>query len=155
MAEVSAEEWVLWRKFHTMGRKLGRALEEQLQHDAGISDPDYAVLLALTGTAERQLRSRDLVEQMGWEKSRLSHQVTRMVSRGLVERLGCDDDQRGTWIRVTPSGRRAMLKATRGHANAIRRLFFDLLSDEELSALASASDRVIDALEPPTSARPL
>lgn len=146
MAELTEEEWELWRTFHAMRQQLARALEDRFQHDAGISDPSYAVLVALVDSAERQLRSRELVVRTGWEKSRLSHQLTRMARHGLVERSDCDDDSRGTWIRVTPKGRRLMLKATRGHAAAVRALFFDPLSHEELAALRSASEKILAAI---------
>jgi DNA-binding MarR family transcriptional regulator len=66
-----------------------------------------------------------------------------MAAHELVERVECDDDSRGTWIRVTPRGHRVMLKATRGHAAAVRTLFFDALSDAELDAVHSASQKIL------------
>ena len=89
MSEVTEEEWAVWRTFYAMRRQLDRALEDQLQRDAGISGADYEILLALFTSRDRRLRSRDLVDRIGWEKSRISHQVTRMESRGLVERSEC------------------------------------------------------------------
>ena len=149
VSEVSEEEWAVWRKFYAMRRQLDRALEDQLQRDAGISGPDYEILLALFESPQRRLRSRDLSERIGWEKSRISHQVTRMESRGLVERSECEDDLRGTWIGLTSDGRRAVLGAMRKHTSTIRKLFFDVLTDDEKVALGSASDRVLEAINPP------
>lgn len=149
VSEVSEEEWAVWRKFYAMRRQLDRALEDQLQRDAGISAPDYEILLSLFESPQRRLRSRDLSERIGWEKSRISHQVTRMESRGLVERSECEDDLRGTWIGLTSDGRRAVLGAMRKHTSTIRELFFDVLTDDEKAALGSASDRVLEAINPP------
>jgi DNA-binding MarR family transcriptional regulator len=149
VSEVSAEEWQVWRTFYAMRRQLDRALENQLQTDAGISSPDYEILLAIFESPGRQLRSRDLAELIGWEKSRISHQVTRMVSRGLLERRECEDDLRGTWVGITPDGRRAALGAMRKHVSTIRSIFFDALSPEELAALSSASVKVLEAIDPP------
>ena len=149
VSEVSEEEWAVWRKFYAMRRQLDRALEDQLQRDAGISGPDYEILLSLFESPQRRLRSRDLSERIGWEKSRISHQVTRMESRGLVERSECEDDLRGTWIGLTSDGRRAVLGAMRKHTTAIRALFFDVLTDDEKATLGSASDRVLEAINPP------
>ncbi len=151
MSEVSAvsdAEWRVWRKFYAMRRQLDRALEQQLQRDAGISTPDYEILLAIFESPHRRLRSRDLAELIGWEKSRISHQVTRMESRGLVERSECEDDLRGTWVGITAEGRRATLGAMREHATAIRSIFFDALSTEELATLDSASGKVLSAIDP-------
>src|SRR5690554_2039572 len=148
VSEVTSEEWQVWRSFYAMRRQLDRALENQLQADAGISSADYEILLALFESPHRRLRSRDLAELIGWEKSRISHQVTRMEARGLVERTECEDDLRGTWVGITADGRRAALGAMREHASTIRSIFFDALSADELAALDSASDKVLTAIDP-------
>jgi DNA-binding MarR family transcriptional regulator len=149
VSEVTAEEWQVWRTFYTMRRQLDRALENQLQADAGISGPDYEILLALFSAPDKQLRSRDLAEVIGWEKSRISHQVTRMESRGLLERRECEDDLRGTWVGMTSEGRKAALGAMRKHNETVRSLFFDVLDADELAALSRASEKVLQAIDPP------
>jgi len=145
---VSAQEWETWRSFRQMRRQLDLALERQLQDDAGISEPDYSILIMLFEAPERQLRANELGAILGWEKSRVSHQVSRMEKRGLVERRECDTDARGTWVSMTPDGKRAVLGAMRQHAATLRRYFFDVLSAEELAAIQSASAKVLDVLEP-------
>jgi DNA-binding MarR family transcriptional regulator len=146
---VSSEEWGAYRDFLAMRRQLDRELEQQLQRDAGLSGSDYAVLLTLFETPERRLRARDLGELLAWEKSRVSHQVSRMQTRGLVDRQECPEDARGTWIGITPEGRRTLLRAMRDHGATLRRFFFDVLQPEELELLQSISKRVLDAIDPP------
>jgi DNA-binding MarR family transcriptional regulator len=153
VSDIGDADWELWRGFVMMRRQLDRALEHRLQADAGISGPDFEILLPLFRTPDNQLRARDLAELLGWEKSRISHQVTRMASRGLVERRECPTDLRGSWIVLTADGRRAVLKASRGNATELRRLFFDLLSDEEKTVLATASARIVDAISPDSCER--
>jgi DNA-binding MarR family transcriptional regulator len=149
VSSVSEEEWNVWRAFHAMRRQLDLALDRHLQQDAGISGPDYEILLTLFEAPRKHLRSRELSERLGWEKSRLSHQVTRMEARGLVERSDCDTDARGTWIGITALGRRTTLSAMRDHALTVRRLFFDVLSDEEQAVLRSVATRVLHTIDPP------
>ena len=149
VSSVSEGEWDVWRAFHTMRRQLDLVLDRRLQQDAGISGPDFEILLTLFEAPHNRLRSRELGESMGWEKSRLSHQVTRMEARGLVERTECDIDARGTWIGITALGRRTTLGAMRDHAVAVRRLFFDVLTDEEQATLKEVSTRVLDTIDPP------
>jgi DNA-binding MarR family transcriptional regulator len=146
-SDVSAEEWDVWRTFFRMRRQLDLALERQLQHDADLSAPEYEVLITLFESPNRQLRVRELGARVGWERSRVSHQITRMERRGLVERTDCDTDARGTWIGLTPDGRRAVLGSMRDHARALRRSFFDVLSTEEQTLLLGISRRVLDAVE--------
>jgi DNA-binding MarR family transcriptional regulator len=146
---LTTEEWELWRSFRSMRRQLDLALEHELQRDAHVSGPDYEILITLFESPERQMRARELAGRLGWEKSRLSHQVTRMVARELVERTECDTDGRGTWIGLTTKGRLATLGAVRAHANTIRRLFFDVLSDTERETLGTVSARVLEVIDPP------
>lgn len=146
--EVSEDDWGLWRAFVTMHRHLARELDRQLQRDAGISQADFSVLGRLSEAPDRKLRTGELAELLAWEKSRVSHQVARMESRGLLERTECDTDGRGTWVGVTAEGRRTLLAATRDHAAAIRGLFLDELSDDEKAAIDDVSRRVLDRINP-------
>lgn len=150
VSSVSDEEWRVWRAFFTMRRQLDLVLERQLQHDADISAPDYEILLTLFESPLKQLRARELSARLGWEKSRLSHQVTHMGRRGLVLRTECDSDGRGTWIAITPDGSRATLGAMRDHALTLRKYFFDVLTDDEKLTLGTISGRVLDAIDLPT-----
>ncbi len=145
---VSEQDWQLWREFVTMHRHLSRELDRQLQRDAGISQADFSVLLVLSESADQRLRTGELAELLAWEKSRVSHQVTRMESRDLLDRTECATDGRGTWVGITDEGRRVLREASADHAHAIRSLFFDQLTAEQKSALGEASRRIIDNMDP-------
>jgi DNA-binding MarR family transcriptional regulator len=148
-SEITEREWGLWRGFVTMQRHLARELDRQLQRDAGISQADFIVLGRLSESPDRRLRTGELAELLAWEKSRVSHQVTRMEARGLVERTECDTDGRGTWVGITTEGRRTMVSATREHAERIRELFFDELTDDEKAVLHDVTRRVMERINPP------
>jgi len=143
---MTDEDWRLWRAFSSMNRALAREIDRQLQHDSGISNAEYSVLVSLFQTKEHRLRTGELAEVLSWEKSRVSHQIARMETRGLVERRECTEDGRGTWVTLTLDGRRATLGATRAHAAKLREVFFDLLGDDERAAFGSASRRVLDKI---------
>lgn len=145
---VSEAEWDAWRAFTSMRRQLDVAIERQLQRDGDISAAEYGVLITLFEADDRQLRARDLGQKLSWEKSRVSHQVARMEKRGLVEKRECETDARGTWIGLTPNGRRAVLGVARGHAATLRSHFFDIVTTAELDALAASSERVLGSLTP-------
>jgi DNA-binding MarR family transcriptional regulator len=93
------------------------------------------------------VRARDLGREILGDRSRLSHQVTRMEKRRLVAREECEEDARGAMIRITPAGRAAIEGAAPGHAEATRRYFFDLLSDKEIDVLTNVFERVLADLE--------
>ena len=137
----------MWADFITMHRRLMTELDRRLQRESRISQADYGVLLALFQQPDRQLRVNTLGEILVWEKSRLSHQLTRMAARGLIERRECDVDGRGTWVLLTTEGRRTLLGAMRDHAAAIRELFLDRLEPGDGAAIAGLTTRVLGGLE--------
>lgn len=146
---MSEEDWRLWRAFSSMNRALAREIDRQLQRDAGISSADYSVLTALLEAPDRRLRIGELAELLTWEKSRVSHQISRMEVRGLVDRADCAEDGRGTWITLTAEGRRATTSATPEHAAKLREVFFDVLGDDEKDAIRASAARVLEKINPP------
>jgi DNA-binding MarR family transcriptional regulator len=146
-----------WRGYTQMQHRLNRLLGQLLTRDSGLSSSDYALLVPLSEAPDQQLRARDLARTVDWEKSRLSHHLTRMQTRGLVERLECATDARGAYIRLTAAGRQAIESAAPQHVEAVRDNFIDLLTAEEIDTLASVTERVleriarVDAEDPPTT----
>jgi DNA-binding MarR family transcriptional regulator len=135
----------VWRAIIGLRQKLFPELERQLLRD-GVSGADYALLVPLSEAPHGLLRARDLGRIVGWERSRLSHHITRMEKRGLVAREDCSDDARGSMIRLTDVGRQAITTAAPGHVAAVRRHFFDPLTNAELDVIGPALDRVLDRL---------
>jgi DNA-binding MarR family transcriptional regulator len=146
VSEIPPADWELWRTMRAMNEQLGRELDRQLQRDAGISQADYGILVTLFEAPDRQLRTGELGDVLAWEKSRVSHQVARMEARGLVERVVCESDGRGTWVTLATEGKRALLGAMRQHATAIRELFLDELDAEEKAVMLRAMSRVLAKL---------
>jgi DNA-binding MarR family transcriptional regulator len=126
-------------------------LSRRLAAESSLSFQDYEVLVALTDRPDAQLRPFELAEALGWEKSRLSHHVARMTERGLVEKVACDSDRRGSYVAVTTAGRRAIEAAAPGHVAAVRELFIDRLRPDQLDAIAAAAE---DVLGRPSASHP-
>ena len=143
---LSADAQYLWRQWLRLNAELPGVLHRELQADAGLSLSDFEVLVTLTDTAEGRVRVTDLARALSWERSRVSHHVTRMERRGLVERSECRDDGRGAWVVLTEQGRSAIERAAPGHAATVRRLIFDGLTPEELTIMTGVIDRVLTRL---------
>ena len=139
----------MWRGWVALSGQLPAALHRQLQNDSGLSLPDFEVLVHLTDTPDGRVRVSDLARCAGWERSRLSHHVTRMERRGLVERQECCDDGRGAFVAVTTAGRSAIERAAPGHAQAVRDLVFASLTEEELDTVTTFAERVLARLGEP------
>jgi DNA-binding MarR family transcriptional regulator len=151
---LTAEEERLWRQWLTLNSRLSAALQKQLHDDAGLSMPDFEVLVHLTDSPEGRVRVTDLARLLQWERSRVSHHVTRMESRHLVQRVECAEDGRGAFIVITPQGRSAIEQAAPGHVTTVRRLVFDALSPEELDAFAKIIDKALAQLDNQAGPRP-
>lgn len=139
---LSAEEQHLWRAWLALGSALPAALHRELQADAGLSLPDFDVLVQLSESAEGRLRVSELARVLGWERSRLSHHVGRMERRDLVAREECEDDGRGAFVVLTPTGRRAIEEAAPHHVRTVRRLVLDPLDAQDVADL----DRIVTTL---------
>jgi DNA-binding MarR family transcriptional regulator len=143
---LDAREAHLWQSYRDLYRELTGALEARLVRNSGLSGADYALLHPLSVSECGVLRTRDLGRSIGWERSRLSHQVSRMEKRGLVVREECVSDARGSMIRLTEAGRAAIEAAAPDHVEAVRGFVFDVLSREEQDTLTSLLDRVLQGL---------
>ncbi|GLZ39326.1 MarR family transcriptional regulator [Actinokineospora sp. NBRC 105648] len=139
----------VWRAYRELHRELQNAQERQLSGDSGLSLADYALLVPLSEAADGVVRFRDLGTEVGWERSRLSHQVSRMVKRGLVVREDCPEDARGCMIRLTEAGRTAIVAAAPAHVETVRRYFFADVADAELDVLDAVFTRLLTRLRDP------
>jgi DNA-binding MarR family transcriptional regulator len=136
----------MWQGYLHLNQDLIAVLEQQLARDSGLSGADYRVLHSLSEAPDGLLRARDLGSDLGWDRSRLSHHLSRMEKRGLVTREECAEDARGLMVRLTKVGRRAIEEAAPGHAEVVRHYFFDQLSNDEIETMAAVFDRVLDNL---------
>jgi DNA-binding MarR family transcriptional regulator len=141
---LSEDEQRVWRNYLMMTARLQSAMSRQLQADCGLSLADYDVLVALD--EQPSCRIADLGEQLGWEQSRLSHQLSRMRARGLVARRGAADDRRAATVELTADGRAALSSAAPGHAELVRATVFDGLPATQLRALDRWTSEVLARL---------
>lgn len=95
------------------------AVEHDIAEGSGLSGPDFGVLSRLVDLGDGELRQQDLAKSMRWDKSRLSHQLTRMEGRGLTKRRPAD--AKGVIVSMTAKGRKALATARPIHAGSIRR----------------------------------
>ncbi|MFI5611052.1 MarR family winged helix-turn-helix transcriptional regulator [Amycolatopsis sp. NPDC051903] len=137
----------VWKSYHLLQRALGGAIDRQLVRDAGLSGADYALLVPLSEAPGDVLRMRDLGMRINWDRSRLSHHVSRMEKRGLLVREDCSEDARGAMVRLTPAGREAIETAAPEHVETVRRYFFEQIEPAELEVLGRVFDRMLARLD--------
>lgn len=141
---LSEDQQRVWRNYLAMSAGLQIEMNRQLQRDCGLSLADYDVLVALSELAA--CRVNELGDWLGWEQSRLSHQLRRMRDRGLIERRGADDDRRGATVELTEAGRSALASSAQGHVDLVRNVVFDGTGDAQLRALDRWTSQVLARL---------
>lgn len=138
----------VWRSFLNSSSRLETHLARRMQAEADISMVDFRVLVGLSEAPEGRLRAFELGRSLQWEKSRLSHQLTRMERRGLVVREDCGTDRRGAFVVLAPAGRQALEAAVPPHVEEVRRAVFDRLTPEQVAQLGEVCDVLLAGLDP-------
>ncbi|WP_144121784.1 MarR family winged helix-turn-helix transcriptional regulator [Catellatospora sichuanensis] len=131
---LNGQEQEAWRSFILTAKLVLAELERGMaQHD--LSGTDYGVLVSLSEAPERRLRMSELAQAMLLEKSRLSHQITRMERAGLVRRQSCPSDRRGQFAVLTDEGWETIQRVAPHHVELVRSIFIDRLTPPQLVQL--------------------
>lgn len=109
-----------------------------------VSASEFSVLVSLSEAVDKQLRLRELCTSLEWDRSRTSHQVTRMERRGLVTKSKSVGDARGVVVTITEEGMTRLKRAAPEHVESVRRLIFDHLKEEDVPALLRFFQGVLD-----------
>lgn len=129
------EQLRVWRDYVETAEVLRSRLTARLQADSELSSGDYQVLLALSEADGLTLRSSELAAGIGWERSRLSHHLGRMEKRKLLSRKACADVTHGVDVILTDTGAEAFRQASVPHLRAIRELFIDAFTPDQLESV--------------------
>jgi DNA-binding MarR family transcriptional regulator len=154
-----AERWLddeqqrTWRAWLTVAELVPRALDAQLQRDAGISHAAYVVLAMLSESPNRSRRMSDLALRSNQSQSRLSHTVARLEDRGWVRRERSPEDGRGNLAVLTDAGWDVVRTVAPGHVDAVREAMFDPLSHSQTVGLCEALQAIVERLDPDRSLR--
>lgn len=141
------EEQRIWRQWLRANSLLTARLAREMVEESGLSLPDFEVLVSLSETPDHRDRVVALADGLRWERSRLSHHLTRMEKRGLVARQVCPQDRRGAFVALTAAGMAALEDAAPGHVREVRSAVFDVLNEIELNQLDALTTKLLAGLE--------
>lgn len=150
---LDAEQQRTWRAWLAVAELVPRALDTQLQRDAGLSHAAYVVLAMLSEAPGRSRRMSDLARRANQSQSRLSHTVARLEDRGWVRRERSADDGRGNVAVLTDSGWDVVRTVAPGHVDAVRDAMFAPLTAERTRVLGDAMQAILERLDPDSSLR--
>src|SRR3954453_22290058 len=139
----SEAELDAWRGFLRTQSMLLRELDDELTREHGLPLSSYDVLVQLDEAEEGRLRMSALADAVLLSRSGLSRLVTRLEGQGLIERVDCGTDARGSFAAITDKGRQRLNEARVTHRAGVRARFFDHLGERELRQLAKAWSRLL------------
>ncbi|MGW0482443.1 MarR family winged helix-turn-helix transcriptional regulator [Nonomuraea sp. NPDC003214] len=139
-------EMAAWRAFLSTAHLLERRIEEQLKAAAGLTHPQWEILVRLADAPDRRMRMTELARGVVVSKSALTYQITQMEKAGLVERTTCPSDDRGVLAVLTDAGTRCLEQVAPGHVEVVRAYLIDRLTREELETMTKAMGRTEQAL---------
>lgn len=145
MDELESEAWL---NLVSVLELLPTALDTQLQRDSKLTHFEFMVLSLLRFAPDQVLRMKELAAGTNATLPRLSHVVSRLEERGLVERMPCPEDKRATNARLSDLGRREIIRATPGHLETVRGLVLDQLTRDDVAALATIAGKIARNLDP-------
>ena len=151
---LDGEDLETWAGLATVLEWLPPALDAPLVHGFDLTHFEYGILFALAGAADRTLRMSDLAGFANSSLSRLSRAVSRLESRGWVQRSQDPNDGRSTRATLTDDGLEVVHKATPGHVDTVRRLVLDPLTAAQRRQLHAISLRIQQAIRTQEGWRP-
>jgi DNA-binding MarR family transcriptional regulator len=135
---LSPRELRVWHAFRLMGDDVLSRVGRDIAQATGLSGSEFGVLSRLAGIGKGEMRQQVLAQSMGWDKSRLSHQLTRMKERGLIERR--TEEPNTVLVVLTARGRKKLDAARPIHAESVRKNLLSRLSAEQIDTIVRVSN---------------
>ncbi|AXK45843.1 MarR family winged helix-turn-helix transcriptional regulator [Brachybacterium saurashtrense] len=143
---LSGDEQEAWRTYLYATTLLADRFSEALQSDPEIALTlgEYEILVRLSEAEDQFLRMSELADKVVHSRSRLTHTVSRMEKRGLVERVRCAADGRGRQAQLTREGREMLERAAPVHVRSVRTHLLDVIGHDDLLELGRILGRTLD-----------
>jgi DNA-binding MarR family transcriptional regulator len=127
--------FAVWERFLEAHSAITRQLERDLAGEHALTLSDYDVLVQLKAAPRRGLRPVEIAQAVLLTRSGTTRLVTGLEHEGLVERVDCPEDRRGSYVRLTAAGRDRLRRASRTHLDRVAELFTDRLDRRQLETL--------------------
>jgi len=128
--------WLRWKRAHEAVRA---AVVAETTAASGVSEPELSVLVYLHESGG-SMRQNALAATLGWDRTRLSHLLTRMSDRDYVTR---DKVSNGVEVMLLPGGRRMIEATLPTLESAARRHLLDQLGPDGAKTLKALTDRLL------------
>ncbi len=141
-AWLDTDQQRLWRAYLDGHARFLVAVGDYHERHGAPTLSEYELLVRLSESPDRAMRMSVLAGDLARSRSRVTHTVDRMESRGWLERRPHHTDRRGVECVLTEAGFQALVEAAPVHVAAVRRYMVDVLTPAEFRALGEAMAKV-------------
>ncbi|WP_020661056.1 MarR family winged helix-turn-helix transcriptional regulator [Amycolatopsis benzoatilytica] len=127
-----------WRTLAALHARIEDRLNRELERAHELSVSEYTVLDVLARQDGFHLRMNQLANAVVLSQSATTRLVARLEERGLLSRYLCQDDRRGIYTEVTPSGQKLLSAARPTHDETLAAALAEAEQVPELAPLVSA-----------------
>ncbi len=132
-----------WRHFLQLHAHLINQIDKRLSDAQCIPLNWYDVLIELYDVPSQRLRMSDIAGRVVLTRSGLTRLVDRLEEVGYIVREQDPQDKRGFFIVLQASGIEAMRQAWKVYEPAIKELFAQYLSEEEVEVMSKLLERIL------------
>ena len=144
-----------WQNFLDSALRLYATLNHSLVEEHQLTLNDVRLLDLLDRSATGSSRMGDLADELMSLPSRVTRQIRRLETQGLVRRGASPDDGRGVLATITDEGRSAVHNAMVTYGQGVRDHFLGRLSRPQIAAIGENCRRISTGLKgAPRQARP-
>lgn len=138
---LTDEQQSTWRAYLAGVALIDDHLDAALR-PAGLDLGEYEILVNLSESEGHALRMSELADAVRQSRSRLTHTVTRMERKGLIERVACPEDRRGVVAVLTDAGYALLVRTAPVHVRSVRKILVDAVDPDDFAALGRAMKAV-------------
>ncbi|MDH6197923.1 DNA-binding MarR family transcriptional regulator [Mycobacterium frederiksbergense] len=135
-----------WQSFLYSSTRVCESVNQRLMDQHDLSLVDILLLDLLTKSDCGSARMGELAQSLTLIPSRVTARISRLESRSLVFRSADRDDRRSVRATITREGRAYGQRAMRTYARAVRELYLNPLSRNQMTAVSDSCRRVNAAL---------
>lgn len=140
-SETTTQAWVL---LHRVQRKLLEEVSGALKANKLPPLDWYDVLLELHREHEFGLRQYEISERVLLNKHNLSRLIDRLEDKKLVRREACEEDGRGSRIKITQEGEGVLDDMWPVYGQTIQKAFGEKLSQDECKGIVRLLSQVLE-----------
>jgi DNA-binding MarR family transcriptional regulator len=116
-----------------MVEETSLAVSRALSAATGMTGGQFGILSILTNNPFHLMRQQDLADAMRWDRTRLSHVLTRMEARGWITRR--KGDRGATLVSLAEEGQEMQASVAPVLGQIVRENFFNRLTGAQLASL--------------------